>query len=118
MLGIDHQRADIGTIEPGTDPGVFRRQRGSADSRGRIGRRYTAWVNQTLRQQRYEELKRSERGLVRRYVAKMTGLSRAQVTRLITMYLGGDEVKAQAYRRRCFPRRYSRGGHRVAGEPG
>src|ERR1035441_3615580 len=44
------------------------------------------WVNQTLRQQRYEELKRSERGVVRRYVEKMTGLSRAQTTRLITVY--------------------------------
>ena len=47
------------------------------------------WVNQTLRQQRYEELKRSGRGLVRRYVEKMTGLSRAQTTRLITVYLRG-----------------------------
>ena len=41
------------------------------------------WVNQTLRVQRYEELKRSGRGIVRRYVEKMTGLSRAQTTRLI-----------------------------------
>ena len=65
------------------------------------------WVNQTLRQQRYEELKRSGRGLVRRYVEKMTGLSRAQTTRLITVYLGGDEVKPQPYRRRRFPRRYT-----------
>ena len=45
------------------------------------------WVNQTLRVQRYEELKRSGRGIVRRYVEKMTGLSRAQATRLITLYL-------------------------------
>ena len=35
------------------------------------------WVDQTLRQQRYEGLLRSERGLVRRYVEKMTGLSGA-----------------------------------------
>jgi len=66
-----------------------------------------AWVNQTLRQQRYEELKRSERGLLRRYVEKMTGLSRAQTTRLITVYLRGEEVKPQPYRRRRFPRRYT-----------
>src|ERR1035441_9546386 len=66
------------------------------------------WVNQTLRQQRYEVLKRSGRGLVRRYVEKMTGLSRAQTTRLITVYLGGDEVKPQPYRRRRFARRYTR----------
>ena len=66
------------------------------------------WVNQTLRQQRYEELKRSKRGIVRRYVEKMTGMSRAQTTRLITVYLGGDEVKPQPYRRRRFPLRYTR----------
>ena len=65
------------------------------------------WVNQTLRQQGYENLKRSERGVVRRYVEKMTGLSRAQTTRLITMYLRGEEVKPQAYRRRRFARRYT-----------
>jgi transposase InsO family protein len=67
-----------------------------------------AWVNQTLRQQRYEGLKRSERGIVKRYVEKMTGLSRAQVTRLITMYLGGEEVKPRSYRRRRFAPRYTR----------
>src|ERR1035437_8335476 len=66
-----------------------------------------SWVNQTLRQQRYEELKRSDRGVVRQYVEKMAGLSRAQTTRLITVYLGGDEVKPQAYRRRRFARRYT-----------
>ena len=65
------------------------------------------WVNQTLRQQRYEELKRSGRGLVRRYMEKMTGMSRAQTTRLITVYLRGDAVKPLAYRRRRFPRRYT-----------
>jgi transposase InsO family protein len=65
------------------------------------------WVDQTLRQQRYKELKRSERGLVRKYVEKMTGLSRAQTTRLITIYLGGQEVKARPYRRRRFACRYT-----------
>ena len=38
------------------------------------------WVNQTLQHLHYRKLKRRARGLVRRYLAKMTGLSRAQVT--------------------------------------
>lgn len=67
-----------------------------------------SWVNRALRQHRYEELKRSGRGLVRRYIEKMTGLSRAQTTRLITMYLNGEEVKSQPYARRSFPQRYTR----------
>ena len=43
------------------------------------------WVNGTLRQQGFENMKRSARGIVRRYLEKLTGLSRAQVTRLITL---------------------------------
>ncbi len=66
------------------------------------------WVGQTLLEQRYHELKRCSRGLVRRYLEKMTGLSRAQITRLITMYLAGTPVQLKAYRRKRFPERYSR----------
>jgi len=66
------------------------------------------WVDRTLRQQRYETLDRRGRGLVRRYVEKMTGLSRAQTTRLIGRYLAGEAVELAAYRRRRFPRRYQR----------
>ena len=66
------------------------------------------WVNQTLRQLKYRTLKRSGRGLVRRYVAKMTGLSRAQATRLLGMYLRGEKVQPKQYRRRRFPQRYTR----------
>ncbi len=65
------------------------------------------WVDQALRQQHYEELGREGRGVVRLYVAKMTGLSRAQVTRLITQYLQGAGVKPKVYRRRRFPSLYT-----------
>ena len=76
--------------------------------RGRNRDEVYAWVNETLRGQRYQESKRSERGVVRRYIGKMTGLSRAQVTRLITLYLGGEEIKAKPYRRHSFSKRYTR----------
>ena len=66
-----------------------------------------AWLSQTLRQQRYRQLKRRSRGLVRRYLEKLTGLSRAQITRLITMYMGGKPVEPRLYRRRRFPQRYT-----------
>jgi transposase InsO family protein len=66
-----------------------------------------AWVDQALRQQDYRGLGRTGRGLVRQYLGKMTGLSRAQVTRLITPYLRGEEVQAKAYRRRRFPSVYT-----------
>ena len=75
---------------------------------GRNREEVYGWVNQTLRQQRYEELKRSGRGWVRRYLSKMTGLSRAQMTRLVKLYREGEEVKPKPYRRHRFPRRYTR----------
>ncbi|MFN0170294.1 MAG: DDE-type integrase/transposase/recombinase [Bryobacteraceae bacterium] len=66
-----------------------------------------AWVDRTLRQQNYPELDRAEKGLLRRYVQKMTGLSRAQVTRLIRQYDQTRTVKPSVYRRRRFRRRYT-----------
>ena len=65
------------------------------------------WINQTLRQQDYGELKRSGKGIVRRYLGKMTGMSRAQVARLIRCYQQGNEVKPRAYRRHRFTPRYT-----------
>ncbi len=75
---------------------------------GRNREEVYGWVEQTLRQQGYQELGRASRGLVRRYLEKMTGLSRAQVTRLIRQYTDGEEVKPKRYRRRRFPTRYTR----------
>ena len=70
------------------------------------GQRYQ-WVETTLRQQGWEKLSRASRGLVRRYVEKMTGLSRSQVTRLIGLYVQGEAVRPASYTRRRFPVRYS-----------
>jgi len=61
-----------------------------------------------LRVQHYEELKRAGRGLIRRYVEKMTGLSRAQTTRLITRYQRGEAVKPPTYRPHRFRSGYTR----------
>jgi transposase InsO family protein len=67
-----------------------------------------AWVNRTLRQHDYRPLPRAAKGLLRRYLAKMTGLSRAQVARLIRCYQQGGPVQPRAYRRHRFPNRYTR----------
>ena len=65
------------------------------------------WVDQTLRRQKYGELKRQGRGLVRRYMAKVTGLSRAQAARLIRCYQQGRAVEPRAYKRNRFRLRYA-----------
>jgi transposase InsO family protein len=66
------------------------------------------WVEQVLVGQQYASLGKPSRGLVRRYIAKMTGLSRSQVTRLIALYTASGRVRAAVYQRRRFPERYTR----------
>jgi transposase InsO family protein len=67
-----------------------------------------AWIEQVLRQQQYRQQGRKARGLLRRYLEKMTGLSRAQVTRLIAGYEASGTVEAASYRRHRFAQRYTR----------
>lgn len=76
--------------------------------KGRNREEVYGWVNEVLREQQYEKLGRSGKGLVRAYIQKMTGLSRAQTTRLIGQYGRGEEVKPRAYRRHRFASRYTR----------
>jgi len=65
------------------------------------------WITRLLRQQGYRTQGKVVRGLLRRYVAKMTGLSRAQVTRLIGRYLEHSEVKESSRRHHRFPSRFT-----------
>jgi transposase InsO family protein len=67
-----------------------------------------AWMEQVLRQQQYAQQGRQGRGLLRRYLQKMTGLSRAQVTRLIGRYQASGAVEAVSYQRHRFAQRYTR----------
>ena len=66
------------------------------------------WVAQVLIGQSYALLGKAARGLVRRYIEKMTGLSRAQVTRLIALYTASGQVQMTVYRRRRFAQLYTR----------
>jgi transposase InsO family protein len=66
------------------------------------------WVEQVLTGRQYGQLGKAARGLVRRYIEKMTGLSRAQVTRLINLYTVGGRVQVTVYRRRRFAELYTR----------
>jgi len=65
------------------------------------------WVERVLVQQAYRQQGRAGKGLLRRYIEKMTGLSRAQVTRLIARYAASGRVEATVYRRRRFPQLYT-----------
>jgi len=66
------------------------------------------WVERVLVGQQYAAQGKAARGLVRRYIEKMTGLSRAQVTRLIAGYTSSGRVQVTVYRRRRFAELYTR----------
>jgi transposase InsO family protein len=66
------------------------------------------WVEGVLVQQQYAQQGKVARGLLRRYIEKMTGLSRAQGTRLIARYRASGQVQVTVYRRRRFSERYTR----------
>jgi len=76
--------------------------------RGETQKQIYPWMEQVLVRQQYGQQKRAARGLLRRYLAKMTGLSRAQVTRLIARYRERGTVQPRAYQRHRFPQRYTR----------
>ena len=65
------------------------------------------WMTRLMRQQGYRRQGKAVRGLLRRYMEKMTGRSRAQVTRLIGRYLKNSEVKEAVYSRNRFQSRFT-----------
>jgi transposase InsO family protein len=67
-----------------------------------------SWVERLLVQQEYAQQGKAARGLLRRYLEKMTGKSRAQMTRLIALYTAHGQVQPTVYRRHRFPQRYTR----------
>ena len=65
------------------------------------------FIESVLRAQRYRRLSKGQRGIVRRFLAKVTGRSRAQLSRLIRRWLQAKHVVGKLSRRPRFPRRYT-----------
>ena len=82
---------------------------GSGDVRfaGQRREEIYGWVEATLVRHQYASLNRGGKGLMRRYLCRMTGLSRAQVTRLIGGHRQTGRVKAAPYQRTKFATRYT-----------
>jgi transposase InsO family protein len=66
------------------------------------------WVQRMLVNQEYGRQKRKQRGAIRAYLSKVTGLSLAQITRLIRAYSETGVVEAKRYRRRRFATKYQK----------
>jgi transposase InsO family protein len=64
------------------------------------------WIESVLRRFRYQKLRCGDKGLIRQYIGKVTGYSRAQTTRLIGRYNQSGELKRREYCRHRFPGKY------------
>jgi transposase InsO family protein len=64
------------------------------------------WIEAVLLRFTYSRLKRTEKGVLRRYVEKVSGYCRAQVCRLIRQYNQEGRLRTTDCRRHRFPRKY------------
>ncbi len=64
-------------------------------------------VEGVLRAQKYLGLAKKDKGIVRRYLVKISGLSVAQITRLIARWRERGVIQPRVSRRHRFPRRYT-----------
>jgi len=65
------------------------------------------WVEKMLVHQQYHQQRKKPRGAIRAYLSKVTGLSLAQITRLIRAYAQTGKVEAKVYRRQRFAAQYT-----------
>src|SRR5450631_1693330 len=66
-----------------------------------------AWIRATLVHQEYARCKRSDKGLIRTFLSKVSGRSLSQITRLIRQFLRSGEIASRPATRPVFPRKYT-----------
>ncbi len=98
---LEAEKLSVAEIE------AFLSASGSVRFEGRSRAAIYHWVERLLCRQEYGSQGRRIRGLLRAFMVKMTGLSRAQSTRLIAAYLKSGRLRAEQPRRHRFTRRYT-----------
>src|SRR5215208_5413325 len=65
------------------------------------------FIGRVLKNQRYSRVRKSQRGVVRAFLLRVTGLSRAQLTRLIQQWMETRQIERKPKRRPSFKRHYT-----------
>jgi len=65
------------------------------------------WIESVLVKFTYQRLRRAERGVVRQYLQKVSGYSRAQICRLIRQYCQHGRLRKTDRKRHRFPLKYT-----------
>ena len=79
----------------------------AVEFRGLTAQEKYCWIEEVLIRFKYHRLKRGEKGVIRRYIEKVMGYSRSQVSRLIAEYKRTGRLRRMQYRRHRFPRKYT-----------
>ena len=66
------------------------------------------FLRRVLEAQQYGRLRKAEKGIVRRFLLRLSGLSRAQLTRLLGQWRRRGRITVRPVRRHRFPCRYTR----------
>ena len=64
-------------------------------------------IERVLKAQQYRRLNKGQKGIIRRFLSKVTAVSRAQMTRLIQRWSQTRRIQRKPLRRPSFPRRYT-----------
>ena len=65
------------------------------------------WIADTLKRTKYLYLKKSEKSIIKSYIANVTTYSRAQITRLIKIFKKGHHLKRKKSTRNKFTKKYT-----------
>ena len=65
------------------------------------------WIETALVRFKYSQLRRVGKGAIRRYIEKVSGYSRAQVSRLISQYNQRGQLRKSPSKRHRFPKKYA-----------
>ena len=65
------------------------------------------WIEAVLMRFKYHRLNRADKGVIRSYLEKVSGYSRAQVCRLIRQYNQQGQLRKVHHKRHRFPREYT-----------
>lgn len=75
-----------------------------------------AWIEAVLKRFRYFALERRGKGLLKAYLLRLSGLSRAQITRLVAQFLRDGGIRPSKSSRNRFPAKYTAGDKELLAE--
>jgi transposase InsO family protein len=101
IMSIDKltKLSEVADFLRGSQPIVFE-VAGSKDER-------YEWIRKTLNKFKYNQLKRSERGILIQFLCKISGYSRQQMTRLISQYKETNQIIRQQKTANGFKKKYT-----------